>query len=118
MQTRQSFLVAGHVLFAFVVERPSFYVGTLIAKVQQCPQFKAGVRDGNLNSVISGLLLGLRYKTVLIYVEDAPDMVVLKVVVLLALCTDGSSFLHLRGTFDQSLWHSAWAKFQLYEAAL
>jgi hypothetical protein len=83
-----------------VVERASLYVGTPIAKVQQCPQFKARVRDGNLNAVISGLLLGLRHKRVLIYVEDTPDMFVLKVVVLLALCTDGSSFLHLHGTFD------------------
>jgi len=101
-----------------VVERASLYVGTLIAKVQQRPQLKAGVRDGDINAVIPGLLLGLRHKRVLIYVENTPDMVVLEVVVLLALCTDDSSLLHLRGTFDQRLWHSAWAKFQLYEAPL
>ena len=97
-----------------MVERPSLYVGMLVAKVQQCPQFKAGVRNGNLNAVISGLLLGLRNKRVLIYVENTPDVVVLKIVVLLAFCFDGSSLLLLHGTFDQRLWHSAWAKFQLY----
>jgi hypothetical protein len=101
-----------------VVERSSLYVGTLIAKVQQRPQFKAGVRDGNLNAVISSLLLGFRHKRVLIYVENTPDMVVLKIVVLLALCTGGSSLLHLHSALDQRLWHSPRAKCQLYQAAL
>jgi len=63
------------------------YLGTvnvcaLILKVQQRPQFEAGIRDGQFDAIGPGLILGFRNQRVLINVEYAPYFFVLLVVVL------------------------------------
>src|ERR1035441_1309312 len=57
---RQLLLVIRHVPFAFVVERAPLYVGALIAKMQQSPQFKTGIGNRQLYPVGAGLLLCFR----------------------------------------------------------
>jgi len=100
-----------------VVELSAFYMGALIAKMQQRPQFEARVRDRNLDTILSSLLLGFGHEAVFIYVEHTPDMVIVLILVLVASCSCCSIPLHLHGTFDQGLWRSPSAKFQLDEAA-
>jgi hypothetical protein len=68
------------------MERTPLYVGTLIAKMQQYPQFKTGIGNRKLYPIVSGLLLGFRYQPMLVYVKDTPDLIVSEVRVLLALC--------------------------------
>jgi hypothetical protein len=80
----QLFFVAGHVLLTFVVERPALDVGMLIAKVKQRPQFEARVGYRHLNRIISGLVSCFWQEAVLVYVENAPDLVVAEVRVLLS----------------------------------
>jgi hypothetical protein len=63
-------------MFAFVVERSAFYVFALIAKVKQRPQFKTGIGNRQFDPVGAGLLLCFRDQSVLVYVKNAPDLVV------------------------------------------
>jgi hypothetical protein len=113
---RQLLLVARHVLFAFVVERSPLYVGTLIAKVQQCPQFKTRVGDRKLDPIGSGLLPGFRYQPMLVYVEDTPDLIVPEVRIFLAPCQPLGVLFLLKGPLHQSLGLTARTDFQVYEA--
>jgi cobalamin synthase len=86
--------------------------------MQQCPEFEGRIRERNLDTIISSLLLGLGNKRVLIDVEHTPDIVVLLIVILLTLCVGHGGFLHLDGTFDQGFWNSPWADCQVYQAPL
>ena len=100
-----------------MVERSPLYVGALIAKVQQCPQFKTGIGNRQLYSVGSGLLLCFRYQSMLVYVKDTPDLIVSEVRVPLAPCKPLGALFLLNSPLYQRLWLTARAHLQVYEAA-
>src|ERR1035441_8272729 len=113
---RQLLLVVRHVLFAIVVERSPLNVGALIAKVQQCPQFKTRIGNRQLDPVGSGLLLCFRDQSMLVDIKNTPDLIVSEVRVPLAPCKPLGVFLLLNSPLYQSLWHAARTDFQFYEA--
>jgi hypothetical protein len=91
-------------------------VGALIMKVEQRPQFKAGIGNRKFNPIGSGLLLCFRYEAMLVYVKDTPDLIVSEVRVLPALCLSISGLFLLNGPLYQSLWLTARIKYQIYDA--
>jgi hypothetical protein len=91
-------------------------VGALIAKVQQCPQFKTRIGNRQLNPIGAGLLLCFRYQSMLVYVKDTPDLIVSEVRVFLAPCLPLGGLLLFNSPFYQSLWYTAATNFQVYEA--
>jgi hypothetical protein len=91
-------------------------MGALVTKVQERPQFKAWVRNGKLYPIGFGLLLCFRYQAMLVYVKDTPDLIVSEIRVISALCLPiGGPFL-LNGPLYQSLWLTAWIKYQINDA--
>jgi hypothetical protein len=91
-------------------------VGSLVAKVQQCPQLKTRIGNRKLDPIGSGLLLGFWYQSMLVYVKNTPDLIVSEVRVFLAPCKALGNFLLLNGPLYQSLWLTARIKYQLYDA--
>src|SRR5271170_1609803 len=91
----------------------SLDVSALILKMQQCPKLEAGIRNRDVYAIMARLLLSLGQERMFINVENAPDSIVLQIVILTALGIPVCSFLEIDGPFDQRLWRSARLDLQL-----
>jgi hypothetical protein len=100
----QPLLIPWHMCPAQMLDGVSIDECTLFLKVQNNPKLEARIRNRSVYIVVPSLLLGLGKERVLVYVENAPSLVVFKILVLSApcilccaiLCLDGSFYKRLR----------------------
>lgn len=78
------FDVLGHVASASGLQGVAFNVRPLILEVQQQPKLEARIRDGQFDLVSLCFLLRLWYVFMRVHVENAPNLIVSEVVILLS----------------------------------
>jgi hypothetical protein len=91
-------------------------MSALILKMQQCPKFETGIRNGDFYAIVAGLLLSFRQVRMFVNVEDTPSNVELQIFVFGALGNFLCGPLEVDGPFDQRLGRSAGLDPQLDKA--
>ena len=72
----------------------------LILKMQQRPKLEAGIRNGDADTIVAGLLLSFGQEGVFIHIENGPDNVVLQILILGTFGILFCVFLEIDGSLD------------------
>lgn len=99
----KSFPVLREVLLEKAPESFPIEPGCLIPEMQERPKLKAGIGDGQFDSMIPSLLPGIVKAGVVVHIEHAPDFVIAQELIPSAARLPLGVLLHREGPLHQSL---------------